>query len=74
MAMSDEGKVRAEKAAAEYDAHLEQTEDRLEAAAEKDEASFKEQTAGAKARLEQAEDRLEAAARKADASARQHRT
>ena len=67
MAMSDK-KDEAEKAAAEYDAHLEKAEDHLEAAAQRADASFRERTAGAEAHLEQAEGRLEADAQKAEKS------
>lgn len=64
MPNSDKMKDHAQEAAAEYEAHLGQAEDRLEAAAQKTDRSFREHTAGAKAHLEQAEDRLEAAAKK----------
>jgi hypothetical protein len=53
-------------AASRYDEHLNRAEDKLEVAAQRSDASFREHTAGAEAKLEQAEDKLEAAARKAE--------
>ncbi len=63
---SNKGKGGGEKAWQEYDEHLTRAEDRLEASAQKAEASFKEHTAGAEAKLEETEDKLETAARKAE--------
>lgn len=65
--MAESGKTKhPSSAAADYDEHLKRVEDRLEGAAQKSEASFREHTAGAAAKLEKAEDKLEAAARKAE--------
>ena len=47
-------------------AHLGRVEDKLEAAAQRSDAAFREHTAGAEAKLEKAEDKLEAAARKVE--------
>ena len=66
MTPSDKMKDQAEKAAADYDAHLTEAEDHLEAAARKAETSFREDTAVPEAHLEKAEDHMEAAARKAE--------
>jgi exonuclease VII small subunit len=68
MATSDDMNRHAEKVATEYQAHLEQAEDHLQAAAQNAEKSFTENTAGADAHLEQAEDHLEAAAQNAEKS------
>lgn len=69
MTQSDEPKDRAEKGAADYDAHLTNAEDHMEAAARKAETSFREDTAGTEAHLAKAEDHMEAAARKAETQA-----
>jgi hypothetical protein len=66
MTPSDKMKDQAEAAWADYDAHLTNAEDHLEAAARKAETSFYEHTAVPGARLEKAEDDLEAAAHKVD--------
>jgi uncharacterized protein (DUF342 family) len=72
MSPSNKSKRHGDTAWADYDEHLERAEDRLESAARKTDASFREHTAGAEAKLEQAEDKLEAAAQKTDASFREH--
>jgi len=69
MTPSDKMKDQAEKAAADYDAHLTKAEDHLEASARKAETSFKEHTAVPEAHLEKAEDHVEAAAHKAETHA-----
>jgi hypothetical protein len=66
MSPSDKVKDRAEKAFADYDAHLTKAEDHLEAAAREAEVSFKKHTVVPEAHLEKAEDHLEVAAHKAD--------
>ena len=66
MAPSDKRKHHAGSARGEYDEHLNQVEDRLEAAAQKTDAAFREHTARAQAKLALAEDKLEAAAHKAE--------
>lgn len=53
-------------ARARYDGHLERVDDKLAAAAQRSDATFREDTAGAEAKLEKAEDKLEATARKAE--------
>ena len=68
MPKSDKMKDHADKAATEYEAHLERAEDHLAASAQKAEDSFREHTAGAEARLEKAEDHLEASAKKVNRS------
>ena len=69
MAQSDNMHGHGEKAAAQYDAHLEQAEERLETAAHKAESSFYERTAVPEAQLEKAEEGLETAARKVEGHA-----
>jgi hypothetical protein len=66
MSPSDKVKGRAEKAFADYDAHLTKAEDHLAAAARNAEASFKKHTAVPEAHLEKAEDHLEVAAHDAN--------
>jgi hypothetical protein len=66
MAPSDRNKDHAGTARAGYDAHLGRVEDKLEAAAQRSGAAFREHTAGAEAKLETAEDKLEATSRKAE--------
>jgi hypothetical protein len=66
MAPSNRNKDHAGTARAEFDAHLGRVEDKLEAAAQRSDAAFREHTAGAEAKLEKAEDKLEAAARKVE--------
>lgn len=66
MTHSDKIKGQAEKAWANYDAHLTKAEDHLEAAARKAETSFEEHTAVPETRLARTEGYLEAAARTAE--------
>jgi uncharacterized membrane protein len=69
MTPSDKMKDQADTAWADYDAHLTNAEDHLEAAARKAETSFKEHTAVPEARLEKTEDDLEAAAHRVEVQA-----
>jgi uncharacterized membrane protein len=69
MTPSDKTKGQAETAWADYDTHLTNAEDHLEAAARRAETSFEEHTAVPEARLEKAEDDLEAAAHRVDTQA-----